>query len=118
MKIYKVKVNGKTYVVELEAVDEVKSAPVEIPASSAPAAAAPAPVATGEGTDVLSPIQGNVVDVKVKVGDKVKKGDVLMVIEAMKLENDIPSTVDGIVSSIMVSKGSSVTAKQALVKIK
>lgn len=118
MKIYKVKVNGKTYVVELEAVDEIKSAPVEIPAAAKAAESPAAPVATGEGQDVLSPIQGNVVDVKVKVGDKVKKGDVLMIIEAMKLENDIPSTCDGIVSSIMVSKGTAVTAKQPLVKIK
>ncbi|MCQ2797325.1 MAG: biotin/lipoyl-binding protein [Bacilli bacterium] len=117
MKIYKVKVNGKSYVVELESVNEVKSdAPVSV-ASAPKAADAPAPVA-GEGQDVLSPIQGNVVDVKVKVGQRVAKGDVLMIVEAMKLENEIVSPFDGVVSTILANKGSAVQSKQVLVKIK
>ncbi len=118
MKIYKVKVNGKSYVVELESVDEVKSdKPVSIASSSAPKAEAPAPVA-GEGQDVLSPIQGNVVDVKVKVGQRVAKGDVLMIVEAMKLENEIVSPFEGVVSTILANKGAAVQSKQVLVKIK
>jgi len=117
MKIYKVKVNGKTYKVELEAVEEnnasLGGAPVEAKKEAAVAA-----TSSGEGNAVLSPIQGTVVNVKVKVGDKVKKGDVIMVIEAMKLENDVVSTYDGEVSEVMVTKGAAVTAKQALVKVK
>ena len=114
MKIYKVKVNGKTYKVELEAIEEVKteSTAVEVKKEVKPVAS------TGEGIEVLAPIQGNVVNVKVKVGDKVKKGDVLLLIEAMKLENEVNSPVEGEVTEIVVSKGQNVTNKQLLMKIK
>ena len=114
MKIYKVKVNGKTYKVELEAIDEVKteSTAVEVKKEVKPV------TSTGEGIEVLAPIQGNVVNVKVKVGDKVKKGDVLLLIEAMKLENEVNSPVEGEVTEIVVSKGQNVTNKQLLMKIK
>lgn len=122
MKIYNVKVNGKTYKVELESIDVVASAtPAAAPAPSAPKAApapAAAPAASGEGKEVPSPIQGSVVNVKVSVGQKVKKGDVLLVVEAMKLENDVVSPFDGEVSAVLVSKGQAVTAKQPLVVIK
>lgn len=119
MKIYKIKVNGKTYKVELEAIDEVASAaPAAAPAATPAPAAAPASTGNGEGKDVLSPIQGQVVNVKVSVGSKVKKGDVLLLIEAMKLENEVNAEFDGEVSEILVSKGQNVTAKQPLLKIK
>ena len=115
MKIYKIKVNGKSYRVELEAVEEVSSAPVtEAKAEETKKTAAP----VGDGQKVLSPIQGTVVNIKVKVGDKVRKGDVLMVIEAMKLENDVPSTFDGEVSEILVTKGQNVAAKDVVAVIK
>lgn len=113
MKIYKVKVNGKTYRVELEGVEEVKSEAVVETAKPKEA-----PVSTGEGRDVLSPIQGNVVAIKVTVGQKVKKGDVVAVIEAMKLENDVNAPCDGEISEILVTKGTSVANKQLLLKIK
>lgn len=117
MKVYKIKVNGKSYRVELEAIEEVaaeKAAKEVKPAPKASEKVAP----TGEGNAVLSPIQGTVVNVKVKVGDKVKKGDVVMVIEAMKLENDVVSTFDGEITEILVNKGSSVGAKQPIVIVK
>ena len=119
MKIYKIKVNGKTYKVELEAMDEIKSA-----GSSAPAVAkkeekkAAAPVSTGEGREVLAPIQGMLLKYKVKVGDKVKKGDVLLLIEAMKLENEVCAPCDGVISEIVAPAGNMVTSKQLLLKIK
>lgn len=120
MKIYKIKVNGKTYKVELEAIDEVASStPTAAPAATAPAAApAPASTGTGEGKEVLSPIQGQVVSVNVKVGDTVKKGAVLCIIEAMKLENEVNAEFEGTVTEVLVTKGQNVTAKQLLVKIK
>jgi biotin carboxyl carrier protein len=120
MKIYKIKVNGKTYKVELEAIDEVASAaPTAVaPAQASAPAAAPASTGTGEGKEVLSPIQGQVVSVNVKVGDTVKKGAVLCVIEAMKLENEVNAEFDGTVTEVCVTKGQNVTAKQLLVKIK
>ncbi|MCQ2792472.1 MAG: biotin/lipoyl-binding protein [Bacilli bacterium] len=119
MKIYKIKVNGKTYKVELEALEETKSA-------SAPVASkevkkenkAAAPVSTGEGREVLAPIQGMLLKYKVKVGDKVKKGDVLLLIEAMKLENEVCAPCDGLVSEIIAPAGNMVTTKQLLLKIR
>lgn len=113
MKIYKIKVNGKTYRVELESVEEVKSDAVTEKVESKPA-----PQSTGEGKEVLAPIQGTVVAVKVSVGQKVKKGDVVAVIEAMKLENDVNAPCDGEISEILVTKGTSVAVKQLLLKIK
>jgi len=126
MKVYKIKVNGKSYRVELEAIDEVASAPSAAPAA-APAAKpaeapkkpeAAAPAAPAEGQQVLSPIQGAVVKVVAKEGSHVKKGDVLLVIEAMKLENDVVSPFDGEVAKIMVEKGQTVTAKEVIALIK
>lgn len=116
MKIYNIKVNGKTYKVELESIEENKETMVA--PTEAKKEVAPVVTSNGEGQEVVSPIQGTVVNVKVKVGDKVKKGDVVVVVEAMKLENDVVSTFDGVVSEILVSKGQTVTAKQALVKVK
>lgn len=120
MKIYKIKVNGKTYKVELEAMEEIKSgnAPVAVAKKEVKKEAAPAPVSTGDGTPVLAPIQGQLLKFKVKVGDKVKKGDVLLLIEAMKLENEVCAPCDGVISEIVASQGSVVTSKQLLLKIK
>lgn len=115
MKIYKIKVNGKSYKVELEAIEEVKSnAPVTEKKEEVKASA---PV-TGDGNKVLSPIQGTVINIKVKVGDTVKKGQTVCVVEAMKLENDVVSEFDGTVAEILVSKGSNVSAKGALMIVK
>ena len=119
MKIYKIKVNGKTYKVELEAMEEIKSkgsAPVV--SKKETKKAAPTPVSTGEGREVLAPIQGMLLKYKVKVGDKVKKGDVLLLIEAMKLENEVCAPCDGVISEIVAQQGNMVTNKQLLLKIK
>ncbi|MGN1344357.1 MAG: biotin/lipoyl-containing protein [Traorella sp.] len=124
MKIYKVKVNGKTYEVQLESVDEVKTeaaAPSEVKTKEAPKKETSKKASSSSSTnlvEVVAPIQGNVIDVKVKVGDKVKKGDVLLLIEAMKLENEVNSPCDGEVAEVIVSKGQQVTTKQLLIKIK
>ena len=119
MKIYKIKVNGKSYRVELESIEQVGSEKVVEKKKDEPKAAQPNVVATsGEGKNVVSPIQGGVVGVKVSVGAAVKKGDVLVVVEAMKLENDVVSPYDGVVSEILVKKGDNVTANQTIVVIK
>ena len=102
MKVYKVKVNGKVYEVELEAVSE-SSNKIE---ASAPAQAAP--VASGAGQEVVAPMQGTILDVKVKTGDAVKKGQVVAILEAMKLENEVVSPFDGTVKQVLVSKGQKV----------
>ena len=109
MKIYKVKVNGKVYEVELEAVSENNET---IVASEKPVSTAP--IAEGD-KQVLAPIAGKVVDVKVSVGDKVSKGQTVAIIEAMKLENEIQSQFDGKVVDIKVNKGSNVNNKDVLI---
>lgn len=114
MKIYKIKVNGKTYRVELEAIEEGASAPKEAKKEEPKKVATP----SSDAQQVLSPIQGTVVNVKVKPGDVVKKGDVLLLIEAMKLENEVPSPFDGEVVEVLVSKGQNVSAKDVIVTIK
>ena len=114
MKKYNVTVNGTAYEVTLEAVDasEVKAAPTPAAApapaaSPAPAAAPAAPVSGGKET-VSSPMPGNILAVNVTNGAAVKKGDVLMILEAMKMENEIMSPCDGTVLSVNVTKGASV----------
>lgn len=115
MKIYKVKVNGKVYEVELESISEsTKSITKEV---EAPAKTQPAPVASGEGTVVKAPMQGTIIKVNVKPGDSVKKGQVVCVLEAMKLENDIVSPVDGVVKQVLVDKGQQINNQDSMVVI-
>ncbi len=117
MKIYKIKVNGKTYRVELESIEEVSSEPIKEVGEVKKSEPVVSTSSTG-GTPVLAPIQGNVLDVKVSVGKQVKKGDCLLIIEAMKLENEVLAPVDGVVSEIIVTKGKTVTNKELLLTIK
>ena len=118
MRIYKIKVNGKTYEVKVMGITEtepveVKSEKVAVEKAPAAPASAPAPVAStpSEGKAVPAPMQGTILDLKVKVGDAVKAGDTLLILEAMKLENEIKSPTDGKVLSIAVSKGQSVSMR-------
>lgn len=104
MRTFNITVNGQTYVVDVEEVGGVQTA--------APKAAA-APVAGGE--PVKAPMPGNILDVKVKVGDTVKAGTVLCVLEAMKMENEIPAPKDGKVAQVVVTKGATVGAGDTLV---
>ena len=134
MKKYNITVNGTTYEVVVEEAGEVSHAPVAAPAptpaapAAAPApapaptpapAAAPAPAASGaQGANkVTAPMPGTILDVKVSVGQSVKKGDVVCVLEAMKMENDIPAPCDGVVASVSVQKGSSVNANDIIATI-
>ena len=122
---YKVTLNGRTYEVEVEAgkamllseYESVAPAPVAA-APAAPTAAAPAaPVVTGAGEAVNAPMPGNILKVNVKTGDTVKSGTVLVVLEAMKMENEIMAPKDGTVTQVLVSKGSTVDTGAALVVI-
>ena len=115
MKKYNVTVNGTAYEITLEVVDaaDVKAAPAPV-AAPAPAAA-PAPVAApapaqapAGGETVNSPMPGTILSINVQNGSAVKKGDVLMVLEAMKMENEIMSPCDGTIASVNVNAGASV----------
>lgn len=111
MKKYNVTVNGTKYEVTLEAVDasEVKTAASAAPAAPATPAPAPAPAAApANGETVSSPMPGTILSVNVSNGSAVKKGDVLLILEAMKMENEILAPCDGTVASVNVTKGSSV----------
>ena len=99
MKKYRVTVNGTVYEIELE---ELTGAAPSAPAAPA-AAAAPA-----GGEQVTSPMPGTILAVNVAVGDTVKRGQVLMILEAMKMENEIMCPCDGKIASVNASKGSSV----------
>ncbi|MBQ6527212.1 MAG: biotin/lipoyl-binding protein, partial [Clostridia bacterium] len=93
-------------------------APVAAPAApkAAPKAAAPK-AAAGAGVPVKAPMPGTILDVKVKVGDTVKNGQAICVLEAMKMENEIPATQDGKVTSVLATKGASVNTGDILVTI-
>ena len=112
MKVYKVKVNGKVYEVEVESVTE-SNATITTP-SKAPVTEV---VSNGAGTDLKAPMAGTILDVKVKVGDSVNVGDVICILEAMKLENEVVADTAGVIRSIAVSKGDSVQNGQLLVVI-
>lgn len=145
MKTYRFKINGNEYNVAINSVDgtnasvtvngtdyQVKlenapaapvqtapaAAPVAAPAPAAPAAsAAPKPAASGAGKAVTSPLPGVIIAVKVNVGDSVKAGQEVAVLEAMKMENSIEATQDGTVTAIHVAKGDSVLEGAAIVTI-
>ena len=120
---YKVTLNGKTYEVEVEAgqamlVDEYEAyapAPAAAPAAAAPAAAPAAAAVTAAGEVVAAPMPGNILKVNVSQGQAVKAGDVLVVLEAMKMENEIMAPRDGSVAQVVVSKGAVVDTGAALV---
>lgn len=101
------------YRVELEAIEQVDTVPLEEKKKQETNKI----VNTNGAKEVPSPIQGQVTNVKVKVGDKVKKGDVLVIIEAMKLENEVVSPFEGQIAQILVTKGQNVKAKEVIITI-
>ena len=117
MKKYNVTVNGTTYEVIVE---EVSAGASAAPTYTPPKASAPAPQKKEEtvsGNKVCAPMPGTILDIKVKPGQSVKKGDVICVLEAMKMENDIPAPCDGVVASINVQKGATVAANDVLASL-
>lgn len=129
MKKFKVTVNGKVYEVEVEEIKEkdevsntVQMATWAQPKTThthttvEPNPKAEAPSLTVKGSKVISaPMPGTILDVKIKEGDRVKRGDVVVILEAMKMENEIMAHEDGVIASIHVSKGSSVNTGDILV---
>ncbi|KZL90915.1 biotin/lipoyl-containing protein [Clostridium magnum] len=129
MKKYMIKLNGKVYEVEMEEVTGEASAAISANQAAAPAAREAAPTAVEKETPVAptapvagaetveAPMPGTIVSIAVKVGDQVKKGQVLLVLEAMKMENEIVASRDAKVVSVNVSKGDMVNPGDALVQI-
>ena len=106
MKKYRVTVNGTAYEIELE--ELTGATPAAAPAAAPAPAPAPAAAAPAGGEQVTSPMPGTILSVNVAAGDAVKRGQVLMILEAMKMENEIMCPCDGKVVSVNTSKGSSV----------
>ena len=129
MRKFNITVNGNVYEVDVEEIVNgapvaapVVSAPVAAPAAALAPAAAPAPaapVASGsEGSvKIEAPMPGTVLKVNVKVGDKVSAGDAVVILEAMKMENEIAAPSDGVVASVNVSQGASVDTGALLITL-
>ena len=122
---YVVTLNGKNYEVEVEETDAVitavtdaaPAAPVAAAAPAAPAAVpapAAAPAAAADGQKVLSPMPGTILSVNVSVDSAVKAGEVILILEAMKMENEIVAPCDGTVKQLAVQKGSTVATDALL----
>jgi len=137
-RIFKVKVNGKSYDVEVEEIGSNNTAqevvqektsqpetkkeqpkPTPKPEKKEQPKPAPKVETTSDGDkEILAPLPGVVIDIKVKVGDQVNPGDKLMIIEAMKMENEIPSEFSGIVDKILVNKGDNVDGDEPVIILK
>lgn len=138
MKKFNVKVNGKAYAVEVEEVGGGQGGFTYVPAQPAPQvspapapqavqqAAAPAPApktapaapaAPVSGETMTAPMPGTIIDIKVSEGQSVKAGDIILILEAMKMENEIVAPVDGKVNKIHISKGAAVSTGDTLVTI-
>ena len=126
MRKFNITVNGIAYEVEveevgaMESITPVRPAPVAAAPAAPKAAPAPAPKAAPKaapvagGTKVNAPMPGTILDVKVQQGASVKKGDVLVILEAMKMENEILAPQDGTVAQVNVTKGASVNSGDVL----
>lgn len=120
MKRYTITVNGTPYDVTVDNGGSAPSAPVAPTPVAAPAPVAPAPKAApaaAGSVNVEAPMPGTILDIKTAVGKSVNAGDVLCVLEAMKMENDIVAPQAGTIASINISKGDSVEAGQVMITL-
>ncbi len=127
MRKFNIKVNGKAYEVEVEELGVSQAAMPVAPVVQAPPQATPAPVQAAPQSQkapqvsgnvtVNAPMPGTINAVKVKAGDSVTKGQVLVILEAMKMENEIMAEADGVVASVAVNQGQSVNTGDVLVTL-
>ena len=114
MKKYRVNVNGTDYEIAIELITE-SEAQASSPVKAAPISLAPA---SSDGEKITSPMPGNILSINVAVGDVVKRGQILMILEAMKMENEIMSPVDGTIVSLHTTQGATVESGVLLCVIK
>ncbi|MBE6175566.1 MAG: biotin/lipoyl-binding protein [Rikenellaceae bacterium] len=115
----RVELNGKSYTVQIEKEEAVVSPKIAVvkPTSSSADFEAPQQVVTGNAGSIKSPLPGNVSKIKVQEGQAVKAGDVLMTLEAMKMENEIMAPAAGTVKKIYVAEGKAVQQGEALIDL-
>lgn len=119
MKKYEIEINGETYrvaVKELDADAEMTTAKTVEPKEPAVATPSPEPAAS-TGAEVKAPMPGTILKVNVSAGESVKQGDVLAILEAMKMENEIIAPTDGVIGEILVSANDSVQSDQVLFRL-
>jgi len=123
LRKFRIGINGKEYIVEMEELTAgpstgfVPTAAPAAPAAPAPAAPAPAPVSSAGGTVIESPMPGTIMDIKVNVGDKVEVDQCLVILEAMKMENEIVAPKAGTIAAIHNSKGTAIDVGGAIITI-
>ncbi|MGB9341776.1 biotin/lipoyl-containing protein [Trichococcus sp.] len=124
LRKFRIKINEKEYMVEMEefGAPAVAAAPAQVaaPVAAPVAAAAPAPtpvVGSGEGDPITAPMPGKILDIKVNVGDVVTENQVLAVLEAMKLENEIVAPRAGTITAVIATKGAPIDVGQTIVII-
>ena len=117
MKKFHITVNGNAYEVDVEEVGGAAAPAAPVAPAAAPVAAPAAPAAPAGGTAITCPMPGTIVDIKVANGDAVAEGQILVVFEAMKMENEIVAPHAGTVSGISVSKGESVDSGKVLLSL-
>jgi len=126
VKTFRIVIDGEEYFVEVEEVKAERSASIPRPVKAVPTPVAPVtsapkaspPAAASGGDDVKAPLQGTILSVDVAAGDQVKAGDILVVIEAMKMENEIVAPHDGEIAKVHTSKGVVVSSGDLLVTFK
>ena len=118
MKKYIVKLNNKVYEVEMEEVTAEESSKLSMEAKEKNLGASPQKELAANGAEKIeAPMPGKIISINVKVGDVVRKGDLLLILEAMKMENEIVSPVDGRISHVGVSSGAVVNPGDILITI-
>lgn len=128
LRKFKIGINGKEYIVEMEELTPAPStmsiapAPVQAPTSAPPAvqepvSAPPQPVISGEGLVIEAPMPGTILDIKVKVGDKVSVDQCLVILEAMKMENELVAPRAGTIGAIHTSNKSAINVGEPIITI-
>lgn len=116
---FRINIDGKVFDAEVEEIggETVSQGTAKTQAAPRPAPAPQAPIPPASGNSIIAPMPGKIISVKVTKGQQIKQGDVVIVLEAMKMEQEIKSSLSGSVKDILVSAGDTVRKEQALITV-